>query len=173
MAIKKLRINQFIRSDKVRLIDQAGEQLGSISTSEALLKAKGFNLDLVEVSPNASPPVCKILDYGKYIFERSKKPTKSPTQKKTRQQLKEVKFRPSIGSGDYDVKVRMIIRFLEGNDKVKVTIRFRGREMMHKHLGMTLLERVKTDIGELATVEQAPKMEGRQLMMVFAPVKSN
>lgn len=172
MSTKKLRINQFIRADKVRLIDQEGKQLGIIDTAEALCKAKEAHLDLVEVSPNASPPVCKILDYGKHVFEQSKKQTKSPAQKKTRQQLKEVKFRPAIGSGDYDVKVRMIIRFLEGNDKVKITVRFRGREMMHKHLGMELLERIKRDVGDLATVEQEPKMEGKQLMMVFAPVKN-
>lgn len=138
--------------------------------SNALMLASGESLDLVEVSPNAEPPVCRIMDYGKYLFEESKKA--QVAKKKQKQiQVKEVKFRPGTDEGDYNVKMRNLMRFLEGGDKAKVTLRFRGREMAHQELGRNLLERVRKDLAEIATVEQFPKMEGRQMVMVMQPKK--
>ena len=138
--------------------------------AEALKIAEDAGLDLVEVSPNATPPVCRVMDYGKYLFEKNK--SQQAAKKKQKQiQLKEVKFRPGTDEGDYQVKLRNLMRFLEHGDKAKVTLRFRGREMQHQDLGRDLLERVRTDLEELASVEQFPRMEGRQMIMVLAPRK--
>jgi len=138
--------------------------------AEALKIAEDAGLDLVEVSPNANPPVCRVMDYGKYLFEKNK--SQQAAKKKQKQiQTKEVKFRPGTDEGDYQVKLRNLMRFLEHGDKAKVTLRFRGREMQHQDLGRDLLERVRTDLEELASVEQFPKMEGRQMIMVLAPRK--
>ena len=137
---------------------------------EALDLAAGKGLDLVEVSPNAEPPVCRVMDYGKYVFEQNKKT--HAAKKKTKQiQIKEVKFRPGTDEGDYQVKLRNLVKFLTNGDKAKVTLRFRGREMAHRDLGAKLLERVRDDLAELGSVEQFPKMEGRQMTMVLAPKK--
>lgn len=144
--------------------------VGVVSVAKALENADEAGLDLVEVSPNAEPPVCRIMDYGKYIFEENKK--RQAAKKKQKQiQVKEVKFRPGTEEGDYQVKMRNLIRFLSDGDKAKVTLRFRGREMAHQELGMNLLKRVAADLEELAQVEQFPKMEGRQMVMVLSPKK--
>jgi translation initiation factor IF-3 len=141
-----------------------------MSTSSAIELARMENLDLVEVSPNASPPVCRVMDFGKYLFEQKKKINVSKG-KQRQTHLKEVKFRPSTEIGDYEVKLRNLVRFLTAGDKTKVTLRFRGREMAHQELGVELLKRVEKDLEEYGTVEQFPKMEGRQLIMVMAPKK--
>jgi translation initiation factor IF-3 len=155
----------------VRLIDTDGKQVGIVSSREALQKAQDAQLDLVEIVPNAKPPVCRIMDYGKYLFEENKKRNKA--KKKQKQvQLKEVKFRPGTDEGDYQVKLRNLIRFLEEGDKTKITLRFRGREMAHQDLGRNLLRRIETDLSDYGTVEQRPKMEGRQMVMVLAPTKT-
>ncbi len=144
--------------------------VGVVPVAKALENAEEAGLDLVEVSPNAEPPVCRIMDYGKYIFEENKK--RQAAKKKQKQiQVKEVKFRPGTEEGDYQVKMRNLIRFLSDGDKAKVTLRFRGREMAHQELGMKLLKRVAADLEELAQVEQFPKMEGRQMVMVLSPKK--
>ena len=155
------RVNDQIESAKVRLIDQDGEMVGVVSLHQGLQMAYEAGLDLVEVSPNADPPVCKLLDIGKYKYELQKK------QKVI--QVKEIKMRPGIDDHDYDVKKRSMLRFLEEGDKVKITLRFRGREMVHQELGARVLDRVKADLGELAKVESAPRMEGRQMTMVVGP----
>lgn len=155
---------------KVRVIDSEGEQLGVMSIGDALERAQDVGLDLVEVSPNAEPPVCRIMDFGKYLFEQKKK-AQDAKKKQTQTQLKEVKFRPGTDEGDYQVKLRNAIRFLEDNDKVKVTLRFRGREMLHQDIGRRLLERVRDDLAELSQVEQFPRLEGRQMVMMLAPKK--
>lgn len=155
------------------MIDADGNQMGVISTREALFAAKENGFDLVEISPTAKPPVCKIMNYGKYLFELSKK--LSETRKKQRlaqSQLKELKFRPTTEEGDYQVKLRNLLRFLKNGDKVKVTLRFRGREMVHQELGMDLMERLQQDTAEFAVVEQHAKREGRQLLMVLSPKKT-
>lgn len=152
------------------MIDAAGEQAGIKTIGEALAMAEEAGLDLVEVSPNADPPVCRIMDYGKYLFEQSKK-AHSAKRKQKQIQVKEVKFRPTTEEGDYQVKLRNLVRFLEDGDKAKVTLRFRGREMLHQELGRKLLDRVQQDLAELAQVEQMPKLEGRQMVMVLAPRK--
>ena len=145
-------------------------QGGVVSLSEAKHLAAEANMDLVEVSPNADPPVCKIMDYGKFLFDQNKKMTMA--KKKQKQiQVKEIKFRPCTDIGDYNVKLRNLIKFLEEGNKTKITVRFRGREMAHREIGMELLKRVEKDLEELAAVEQFPKMEGRQLTMVIAPKK--
>lgn len=154
----------------MRLIDEQGEQKGIMSRIEAIEFAKELRLDVVEVSPNADPPVCRIMDFGKYLFEENKK-ANSAKKKQKQIQVKEVKFRPGTEEGDYQVKLRNLTRFLEGGDKAKVTMRFRGREMAHKEVGREKLDRVVKDLEELATVEQQPKFEGRQMVMVFAPKK--
>ncbi|HSH41882.1 MAG TPA: translation initiation factor IF-3 [Arenicellales bacterium] len=167
---KQLRINDGITAPQVRLIDAEGEQVGVVSLDEAKGTAREAGLDLVEISPNADPPVCRIMDYGKYRYEDSKK--KAAAKKKQKQmQIKEVKFRPGTDSGDYAVKLRNLQRFLEDGDKVKVTMRFRGREMAHQELGLELLKEVESDLEEIGTVEQYPKLEGRQMVMVIAPKK--
>jgi len=154
----------------VRLISTDGEQVGVVPLEEALSAAADAGLDLVEVVPNAEPPVCRIMDYGKFRFEQSKK--KNAARKKTKQiQLKEVKFRPGTEEGDYNVKLRNLTKFLENGDKAKVTLRFRGREMAHREIGARLLKRVEEDLSDIAAVEQYPKMEGRQMTMVLAPRK--
>jgi translation initiation factor IF-3 len=152
------------------VIDSAGEQAGVMSTGSAIELARTESLDLVEVSPNASPPVCRVMDFGKYLFEQKKKANLGKT-KQRQTHLKEVKFRPGTDIGDYTVKLRNLIRFLSAGDKTKVTLRFRGREMAHQELGVELLKRIEKDLEEYGTVEQFPKMEGRQLIMVMAPKK--
>jgi translation initiation factor IF-3 len=154
----------------LRIIGSDGEQLGIMSRGEALRLAADEALDLVEVAPTAEPPVCKVMDYGKFVFEQNKK--SQVAKKKQRQiQVKEVKFRPGTEEGDYQVKLKNLVRFLTAGDKAKVTLRFRGREMAHKELGAKLLERVRDDLVELASVEQFPQMEGRQMTMVLTPKK--
>lgn len=154
----------------MRVIGPDGEQVGILDRDEALALASEKGLDLVEVAPMAEPPVCKVMDYGKFAFEQNKKA--HAAKKKQRQtQVKEVKFRPGTEEGDYQVKMKNLVRFLTAGDKAKVTLRFRGREMAHKDLGAKLLERVRDDLAELASVEQFPQMEGRQMTMVLAPKK--
>lgn len=154
--------------ESVRLIDQDGNNHDIVDIATAMDMAKEAGLDLVEISPNADPPVCKILDYGKFKFEAQKKANLARKKQKT-QSVKEIKMRPGIDVHDYDVKMRSMNRFLEEGDKVKVTMRFRGREMAHKELGMDVLERVQEDLKELAKVESLPKLEGRQMSMVMSP----
>lgn len=171
-AQKNVRLNGDIAVREVRLIDAEGENRGVVSIEDALRLAETAELDLVEIVPNADPPVCRVMDYGKFKFEQSKKAAQA--RKKQKQiQVKEVKFRPGTEEGDYRVKLRNLIRFLEEGDKAKITIRFRGREMAHQERGMQLLGRVEEDIGELASIEQRPKMEGRQMVMVLAPKKTS
>ena len=154
----------------MRLIDQEGKQLGIVSIDEALRNAEQAGLDLVEIAPDAEPVVCKVMDFGKYIFEAKKQ--KSAAKKKQKIiQVKEVKFRPGTEEGDYQVKLRNLVRFLEHGDKTKVTLRFRGREMAHQEIGMELIKRIEADLEPHAAVEQHAKMEGRQLTMVLAPKK--
>ena len=162
------RYNNMIQSDKVRVIDEEGENLGVMYTREAIEQAAGVGLDLVEVSPNADPPVCKFLDVGKFRYEAQKKANAARKTQKT-QEIKEVKMRPNIDTHDYDVKMRNVQRFIEHGDKVKVTLRFRGRELSHQQLGMDLLRRVQDDVVEIAKVEAYPRMEGRQMLMVLSP----
>lgn len=162
------RFDNFIQSDKVRVIDDQGENLGVMITREAIEQAAGVGLNLVEVSPNADPPVCKFLDVGKHRFEAQKKANLQRKTQKT-QDIKEVKMRPNIDTHDYDVKMRNVFKFIDNGDKVKVTLRFRGREMAHQHLGMDLLKRVQDDTGEVAKVEAFPRLEGRQMLMVISP----
>ena len=164
------RINDMIRVPEVRLIDEQGIQIGIVSTEDARLRASDVGLDLVEVSPNAEPPVCKIIDYGKLKYEKQKKKNEARKKQKTIE-VKEIKMRPNIDTHDYDVKMRAINKFLGEGDKVKVTLRFRGREMAHQNLGMDVLMKVKDETEEYAKVEAHPKMEGRQLIMVIAPKK--
>ncbi len=162
------RYNQLIQSDKVRVIDENGENIGVMYTREAIEQAAGVGLDLVEVSPNADPPVCKFLDVGKYRYEAQKKANIARKSQKT-QEIKEIKMRPNIDDHDYDVKMRAMHKFIGEGDKVKVTLRFRGRELSHQQLGMNLLRRVQEDIAEVAKVEAYPRMEGRQMLMVVSP----
>lgn len=157
-----------ITADSVRLIDAEGENLGEVSTSKAIEMAADAGLDLVEISPNATPPVAKILDYGKYKYQAQKKAAEARKNQKT-VDVKEVKMRPNIDTHDYDVKLKNVTRFIEAGDKVKLTIRFRGRELSHQELGMELLRKVEADMGEAVKVEAHPKMEGRQMIMVLAP----
>ncbi len=154
----------------MRLIDQDGEQAGIVSLLQAKRMAEEAELDLVEISPNAKPPVCRIMDYGKYRFELAKK--QQEAKKKQKQiQVKEIKFRPGTDEGDYQVKLRNLIRFLNEGDKAKVTLRFRGREMAHQDIGSQLLKRVEDDLAPYGAVEQRPRLEGRQMVMTIAPVK--
>jgi len=162
------RVNEDIRVPQVRLIDQNGEMLGVMSTREALMRAYDAGLDLLEVSPNAVPPVCKILDYGKYKYEQQKKANEARKKQKI-VEIKEVKVRPNIDDHDYDVKMRAMKSFIEEGDKVKVTLRFRGREMAHQDLGIKVLERIRGDLGDSIKVEQMPRLENRQMIMVLAP----
>ncbi len=162
------RFNQFITSPKVRVIDENGENLGVMYTREAIEQAAEVGLDLVEISPNADPPVAKFLDIGKFKYEAQKKANAARKSQKT-QEIKEIKMRPNIDDHDYEVKMRSIHKFIGEGDKVKVTLRFRGRELAHGQLGMKLLQRVQEDMAEEAKVEQYPRMEGRQMLMVLAP----
>jgi translation initiation factor IF-3 len=152
----------------VRVIDQDGENIGVLYTREAIEQAAAVGLDLVEVSPNADPPVCKYLDVGKFKYEAQKKANLARKSQKT-QEIKEIKMRPNIDDHDYDVKMKKIIEFIGEGDKVKVTLRFRGREMSHQQLGMALLQRVQEDMAETAKVEAYPRLEGRQMLMVLSP----
>lgn len=160
--------NEFIKAPRVRVIDQNGENLGILYTREAREIAAEAGLDLVEISPNSDPPVCKILDLGKFKYESQKKAAAARKNQKT-QDIKEIKMRPGIDDHDYNTKLKAIQRFIEDGDKVKITLRFRGREMAHNQLGMRVLERVTVDTQEYAKVEQAARMEGRQMLMVIAP----
>ncbi len=154
----------------MRLIGNEGEQLGVVTIKEALMAARELTVDLVELQPNAAPPVCRLMDYGKFLYQQKKK-TVDAKKKQRQMQVKEIKFRPGTEEADYQVKLRNLIRFLEQGDKVKITIRFRGREMTHQELGMEVLDRLAKDIEGNATIEQRPKMEGRQLVMVAGPGK--
>ena len=154
----------------MRVIGAESEQIGILPIEEALEVAANRGLDLVEVAPNSDPPVCRIMDYGKFVFEQSKK-AQSAKRKQKQIHVKEVKFRPGTEEGDYQVKLRNLVRFLTQGDKTKVTLRFRGREMAHKELGLELLQRVQADLDEYGTVEQQPQLEGRQMVMIIAPRK--
>lgn len=162
------RYNEFINVPKVRVIDDEGENLGVMFTQEAIEQAAEVGLDLVEVSPNADPPVCKFLDIGKYKYEAQKKANIARKTQKT-QELKEIKMRPNIDDHDYDTKMKKVHDFIGDGDKVKITLRFRGRELSHQQLGMNLLQRVAENVAEIAKVEAYPRMEGRQMLMVLAP----
>ena len=162
------RFNEFIVSPKVRVIDQDGENLGVMYTREAMEQAREVGLDLVEVSPNADPPVAKFLDVGKFKYEAQKKANLARKSQKT-QEIKEIKMRPNIDDHDYDTKMKKVAEFIEDGDKVKVTMRFRGRELSHGQLGMNVLQRVAEQVQEIAKVEAYPRMEGRQMLMVLAP----
>ena len=167
---KRVRRNEEIEATEVRVIGSDGEQAGVMGLSAAISLAKDEGLDLVEVSPMADPPVCRIMDFGKYLFEQNKK-NQSAKRKQKQVHVKEIKFRPGTDQGDYKIKLRKLIQFLENGDKTKVTLRFRGREMAHKELGAQLLERVRDDLEEYGSVEQMPQLEGRQMIMVIAPKK--
>ncbi len=162
------RMNEDIRVAEVRLIDETGQNVGVVATSVAIARAAEAGLDLVEISPDSKPPVAKILDYGKFKYQEQKKAAEARKRQKV-VEIKEIKMRPSIDDHDYDVKMRSMTRFFDDGDKVKVTLRFRGRELSHQELGWQVLQRVKTDIEEVAKVEAEPKMEGRQMVMVLAP----
>ncbi|WP_225007543.1 MULTISPECIES: translation initiation factor IF-3 [Novosphingobium] len=162
------RYNQMINVPKVRVIDEAGENLGVMYTREAIEQAAEVGLDLVEVSPTADPPVCKFLDVGKFRYEAQKKANLARKSQKT-QEIKEIKMRPNIDDHDYDTKMRNVVKFIGEGDKVKVTLRFRGRELSHQQLGMNLLRKVQDDVAEIAKIEAFPRMEGRQMLMVLAP----
>ena len=163
------RVNDRIRATEIRLIGAEGENLGVVSPAKAMSLADEAGLDLVEISPNAVPPVCKIMDFGKFKYEQQKKEAEARKKQKIIE-IKEVKFRPGTDTNDYDVKMRNVYKFLENGDKVKITLRFRGREMAHQNLGRELLERVAGDVDGLGKVENMPKMEGRQMVMMIGPV---
>ena len=167
---KRVRRNEEIEASEVRVIDSAGEQAGVMSLTEAIALAKTEAMDLVEVSPMAAPPVCRVMDFGKYLFEQNKK-AQTAKRKQKQVHIKEIKFRPGTDEGDYKIKLRKLTEFLEFGDKTKVTLRFRGREMAHQELGANLLARVRKDLEEIGVVEQMPQMEGRQMIMVIAPKK--
>ena len=169
---KRILRNEEIEAYELRVIGDDSKQIGVMNREDALRAAQERGLDLVEVDPNATPPVCKILDYGRYVFEQNKR-THAARKRQKQIQVKEIKLRPGTDKGDYDVKLRNVLRFLEQGDKTKITLRFRGREMVHQDLGVKLLERVREDLNEVALVEQEPKLEGRQLTMVMAPRKRN
>jgi translation initiation factor IF-3 len=162
------RINEDINVPEIQLIDATGNNIGVVSIADALARAAEAGLDLVEIAPNSEPPVCKILDFGKYKYQAQKKAAEARKKQRT-VEIKEIKMRPNIDTHDYDVKMRSIRRFFEEGDKVKVTLRFRGREMAHQELGAQLLDRVKSDTSTIAKVESEPKLEGRQMVMVLAP----
>ena len=162
-------MNEAIESPELRLIGAEGENIGVVSPQKALILADEAGLDLVEISPNATPPVCKIMDFGKYKYEQQKRESEARKKQKVIE-VKEIKFRPGTDTHDYDVKMRNVFKFLENGDKVKITLRFRGREMAHQNLGRELLERVAEDVQEMGKVENIPKMEGRQITMMIGPV---
>jgi translation initiation factor IF-3 len=163
-------VNDRIRSPEIRLIGAEGENVGVVTPQRAMMMAEEAGLDLVEISPNATPPVCKIMDFGKYKYEQQKKESEARKKQKTIE-VKEVKFRPNTDTHDYDVKMRSVLRFLEEGDKVKITLRFRGREMAHTDLGRNLLERVASDVEAHGKVEAIPRIEGRQMVMMINPLK--
>lgn len=167
-ADKKVRLNEEITAPQVRLIGADGESPGVVSIAEAMRLATEAELDLVEIAPNAEPPVCRVMDFGKYIFEQNKK--QHAARKKQKQiQVKEVKFRPTTDEGDYKIKLRNLVKFLTEGDKAKITLRFRGRELQHQELGVNLLKRLEADLMEVGLVEQFPRLEGKQMVMVIAP----
>ena len=167
---KSNRLNEEITAPQVRLLGPEGEQLGVVSIRDALAQADEAELDLVEIAPTAEPPVCRIMDFGKFKYQEAKRQHEAKLKQK-QIQIKEVKLRPGTDENDYQIKMRNMVRFLGEGDKVKVTLRFRGREMSHQEFGMRQLERVKADLEDIGSVEQMPKMEGRQMVMVIAPVK--
>jgi translation initiation factor IF-3 len=167
---REARINGEITAREIRLVGMEGEQIGVVGLREAMALAEENDVDLVEISPTAQPPVCKLMDYGKFKYEQSKKRHEAK-QKQKQVQIKEIKFRPGTDDGDYNVKLRNLTRFLNDGDKAKITLRFRGREMAHQDIGLALLKRVEADLAEIATVEQFPKLEGRQMVMMIAPKK--
>nr|WP_303783724.1 translation initiation factor IF-3 [Azovibrio restrictus] len=167
---KSHRLNEEINAPEVRLLGEDGEQLGVVSSRQALHLAEEAGLDLVEIAPLAQPPVCRIMDYGKFKYQEAKKAHEAKLKQK-QVQVKEIKLRPGTDENDYQIKLRNMIRFLAEEDKVKVTLRFRGREMAHQEFGMRQLERIKADLEPYGVVEQMPKMEGRQMIMIIAPVK--
>jgi translation initiation factor IF-3 len=169
-STKRVRRNDEIDASKVRVIDAEGEQAGVMSLRDGIELAKSVSLDLVEVSPNVDPPVCRIMDFGKYLFEQNKK-AQTSKRKQKQVHVKEIKFRPGTDEGDYKIKLRKLTEFLEYGDKTKITLRFRGREMAHQEIGANLLARVRKDLEEYGVVEQMPQMEGRQMIMVMAPKK--
>ena len=164
------RVNETIDNEEIRLIGAEGENEGLVSSERALELASVAGLDLVEISPNSNPPVCKIMDFGKYKYEQQKKEAEARKKQKTID-VKEIKFRPNTDTHDYEIKMRSVKKFLDNGDKVKVTLRFRGREMAHVELGQNLLERVVADIVEHGKVDEMPKVEGRQMVMIINPVK--
>ncbi|WP_437436417.1 translation initiation factor IF-3 [Ruegeria arenilitoris] len=163
------RVNEKIRAPEIRLIGAEGENVGVVHPAKAMQMAADVGLDLVEISPNANPPVCKIMDFGKFKYEQQKRESEARKKQKIIE-VKEVKFRPNTDTHDYDVKMRNVFKFLENGDKVKVTLRFRGREMAHQNLGRELLERVAEDVKDLGKIENMPKMEGRQMIMMIGPL---
>ncbi len=167
---KEVNINREITAARVRLIGVEGEQLGVLSFMEAIAAAEEAELDLVEIAPQADPPVCRIMDYGKFRFQESKRQHDAKRRQK-QTQVKEIKFRPRTDDADYQIKLRNILRFIEDGDRAKITLRFRGREMSHPELGMEVLNRVEKDLTEVGVVEQRPRMEGRQMVMIVAPRK--
>ncbi len=169
-AKEEYRINESIEAPEVRLVDADGEMAGVVGLPAALEKAIEAGLDLVEVSPNASPPVCKILDYGKFKYEAQKKANAARKKQKVIE-VKEIKMRPNIDDHDYETKMRKVHAFIEEGDKVKVTMRFRGRELAHQDIAMKVLNRVRDEVGETVKIEQFPRMEGRQMIMIMAPAK--
>ncbi|MBX4180908.1 translation initiation factor IF-3 [Sodalis sp. CWE] len=172
-TVRSNRINEEIQALEVRLTGVNGEQIGIVMLHEALRKAEEAGFDLVEISPNAKPPVCRIMNYGKFLYQKSKS-AKEQRRKQKFIQIKEIKFRPNTDEGDYQVKLRSLIRFLENGDKTRITLRFRGREIVHQQIGIKLLNRIRDDLSELAVVESFPlKIEGRQMTMVLAPKKNS
>jgi translation initiation factor IF-3 len=169
---KAVRINGEINSPEVRLVGIEGEPIGIVKIEEAMRLAEASEIDLVEIAPTAKPPVCRLMDYGKFKYRESKKAHEAKLKQK-QIQVKEVKFRPGTDEGDYKIKVRNLTRFLTEGDKTKVTLRFRGREMAHQELGMQLLKRVEADLKEVGVVEQWPKLEGRQMVMILGPKKKH
>lgn len=167
---KSQRLNDEITTPEVRLVGEDGEQLGIVPIRQALTLAEEAGVDLVEIAPMAKPPVCKIMDFGKFKYQESKRAHEAKLKQK-QVQVKEVKFRPGTDENDYQIKLRNVVKFLGEGDKAKITLRFRGREMAHQEIGMRMLERIKADLDQQAMVEQFPKMEGRQLIMVLAPSK--
>ena len=163
-------MNQQISASKVRLISESGEQLGIVAIEEAMKKASAASLDLVQLANDSEHPVCKLMDYGKHLFDKKKQKSASKKKQK-RTQVKEIKFRPGTEENDYQIKLKSITRFIQDGDKAKITMRFRGREMMHQDLGLELLKRIETDLSDQAVVEQEPQSEGRQLVMVMSPAK--
>ncbi len=167
---KANRRNQEIRVPRVRVIGEDGEMVGILSRDDALRQAEEVGLDLVEIQPNADPPVCRIMDFGKFKFEAQKK-ANAAKKKQKQVEIKELKFRPTTDVGDYQIKLRNLLRFLDEGDKVKVNIRFRGREMSHQELGYNLAKKIETDVGDQGVIEQFPRLEGRQMVMMIGPKK--